>query len=318
LCLFWAALAQAAIWPDQFGGFTKLETKPAPLQDKAIWDECGLQEVEQAGYGSGAGSFFAAAFRLKDPTGAFAAFEWQRPADSRPSPIAALSAESGSQLLLAYGNYLLRFDGAKPEAAALKPFLERLPRLERGSLPALDGYLPSSGLIPSSQRYLLGPESLARFAPQIPPSVAAFHLGAEVQLGRFRSKSDDLTLAIFSYPTPQIAMQRIAAFQKLPGVLAKRTGPLIAAILPPGNPDEAEKLLSQVNYQASISWDQYVPKRRDNIGVIVINSFIIVGIMFCFSVVAGLALGGLRVFYRRRLGLPDRPDLIITLGLQDK
>ena len=38
--------------------------------------------------------------------------------------------------------------------------------------------LPADGLIPNSERYILGPVSLDRFEPRIPPSVAAFHLGS--------------------------------------------------------------------------------------------------------------------------------------------
>ena len=121
-------------------------------------------------------------------------------------------------------------------------------------------------------------------------------------------------MAIFRYPTPQIAMLRIPEFEKLPGVVAKRSGPLVAVIVSPPDPDYAEKLLSQVRYQAEVTRDEYVPTRRDNIGDLVINAFILIGILLAFSVVSGFALGGFRAL-RRRTRHGEEPDAMITLHL---
>ena len=41
-------------------------------------------------------------------------------------------------------------------------------------------------------------------------------------------------------------MQRVLEFQKLPDAVAKRSGPLVAVVLAPKDPDYAENLLSQV------------------------------------------------------------------------
>jgi hypothetical protein len=279
-------------------------------QDKAIWDEYGLEDIKHDGS--------TTIYRLKDPTGAFAAFQWQRPVDSRLSKVAPLAAETPNQLLVAHGNYLVRFDGDKPDATRLKSFLDRLPKVDNGPLPLLSGYLPESDLIPNSERYVLGPESLAKFAPGIPPSVAAFHLGAEAEIARFRSKGGEQSLVIFSYPTPQLARQRVVEFGKLAGVVAKREGPLVAVVLSRDNPDQADRLLAHVKYQAAITWDEYVPTRRDNIGVLVINCITLAGVLLAFCAVAGLAFGGLRAISHRWLGLADTPDPIITLGLRDR
>ena len=125
-----------------------------------------------------------------------------------------------------------------------------------------------------------------------------------------------MKLAIFSYPTPNIARDRLAEMQKLPAAVVKRSGPLVAVILSPPSPDDAERLLSQVRYQASISWSQYVPSRRDNIGDLVINAFILIGVLLAFSTVAGLAFGGLRMLVRR--SRKEDPDAMTVLHLQDR
>ena len=123
-----------------------------------------------------------------------------------------------------------------------------------------------------------------------------------------------MKLAIFNYPTPTIARERLAEMQKLPTAIAKRSGPLVAVILAPPNSDDAERLISQVRYQAAISWDQYVPSRRDNIGDLVINAFIMIGVLLAFSTVAGLAFGGFRVL-ARRVRKEDRDAMtVLNLG----
>ena len=75
--------------------------------------------------------------------------------------------------------------------------------------------------------------------------------------------------------------------------MVKRSGPLVAVILAPPDPDAAERLLGQVRYQADVTRDEYVPTRRDNIGNLVINAFILIGILLAFSLVSGLGVGRL-------------------------
>ena len=180
----------------------------------------------------------------------------------------------------------------------------------------MSGYLPAK-IVPNSERYVTGPVGLAQFDPGIPPSTAAFHLGAEAQLAGFRVPGGEMKLAIFSYPTPQIARERLVDFQRISGAMAKRTGPLVAVILSPANADEAEKLLAQVRYEPSITWDERVPTARDNIGNLVINAFELIGILLIFFTVAGLSVGGLRAILRRA-GPAGEAEAMITLHLSDR
>jgi hypothetical protein len=318
ILLLLPTLATAAIWPDDLGAFHRTSAQPVAFQsNRPIWDEYGFQEGEEAHYEGAGEKFLARAWRFQDSTGAMAAFEWMRLPDSKPSPLGRLAAENSNVVTIAHGNYVLVFVDYHPTTPFLTTVIENLKQVDNSPLPSLIDYLPSPDLVPNSERYVEGPAALHEFAPGIPPSTAAFHLGAEAALGAFRGPGGDLKLAIFNYPTPQIAMQQTPEFQKIAGAMVKRAGPMVAVILSPPNADAAEKLLSLVRYQAAVTLDERVNTRRDNIGNLVINAFILIGILLAFSLVGGLAFGGVRSFLRRG-GRGDAADAMIVLHLQDR
>jgi hypothetical protein len=310
-----AMLGRGAILPETIGPHQRAAVSQPDLADRAVWNEYGLQASESAEYENGASRFTAAAYQLRDSTGAMAAFDWQRPANSTASPAASQAVETSDGLLLAHGSYLLSFKGYKPTAADIDGLTAALKNVDTTSLPALPGFLPLTGLVPNSERYVTGPAAMQRFDPGIPPSVAAFHLGTEGVLATFRGPKGDMTLAIFNFPTPQIAMQKIAEFEKLPGAVAKRSGPLVAVTLNPPDADAAERLLGEVHYQAAVTRDERVTTRKDNIGDLIVNAFELIGILLVFSAVSGLAVGGFRSAFRRFRKTPE-PESVITLHLK--
>jgi len=290
------ALAGAAIWPETVGPYHRTAVSAPALTDQGVWDEYGLKESESAIYENGKVRFTARAYRLQDSTAALAAFDWQRPPDAKPSKLANLAAETANGVVLAHGNYLFSFQGYKPPAAELAAVLDPLRDVDSTPLPTLPGFLPSQGLVSNSERYILGPASLQKFDAGIPPSVAAFHLGAEAQLGTFRTGKADTTLALFNYPTPQIAMAKEQDFQKIGGAVVKRSGPLVAVILSPADPDGAERLLAQVRYEAQVTLTERTPTSVKQVGNMLVNIFVLTGILIVFSIIAGLFVGGFRAF----------------------
>ncbi len=57
---------------------------------------------------------------------------------------------------------------------------------------------------------------------------------------------------------------------------------------------------------------EYVPTRRDNIGDLVINAFILIGILLAFTVVSGFVLGGYRVSGAAADAEPDADVILYT------
>jgi Family of unknown function (DUF6599) len=310
-------LASAAILPDAIGAYHRASTFQPVLVDRQLWGEYGLKSSEAAVYDNGSAKLNVTVWQLQDTTSAMAAFEWQRPAGGKPSAAAELASETPDSLLLVHGNYLIQFAGGQPAKPDLDALRQALKNVDATSLPVLRSYLPWSGLVANSERYVLGPIGLSRFDGAIPPSAAAFHFGAEAQLGVFHSPKGDMTVAIFNYPTPQIAMQQATEIGKIPGAMVKRSGPLVAVTVAPADSDAAERVLGEVRYQASVTRDEYVPTRRDNPGELILNVFVLIGILLAFSVISGLAVGGLRALQRRGKKAEEL-EAMISLHLENR
>lgn len=305
----------AAILPDNIGAFHRTAGSKPALTDRPVWDDYGIKDWETATYENGAAKMSVSARQLQDTTGSLAAFDWQRPADAKPSKLGNLAAETPTSLVWVHGQYLLLFQGDKPSATDLQALAASLKKVDTTQLPVLPSYLPSDNLVPNSERYITGPASLARFDPAISAAVAGFHYGTEAQTGVFHSPKGDMTLAIFNYPTPQIAMEKVSDFQKVAGAVAKRSGPFVAVVIAPADPEMAGRLLGEIRYQAQITRDEYVPTKRDNMGNLLLNICILIGILAVFALVSGLLFGGVR-YLARVLRRGPEPEPMITLHLE--
>lgn len=311
-------VASAAIFPDHIGTFEKGAPTSLTIPDRALFDEFGLEATEQAEYKAEAKHFTATAWRFHDSTGAMAFFEAHRPSGATAAPVLKLIVSTSDGRIFAYGNYVFQLTGDLPPADDLEPLYGQLPRLEQSPLPVLISFLPFTGLIPNSERYVVGPVSLERFEPRISPSAAGFHVGAEAQLGKYNSPKGPLSLAIFNYPTPLVARERLIEFQKIPGAMAKRAGPLVAVTIDPPDLDAAERLLAQVKYEASVTLTQKVPVNEvKGFARTIVNIFVLTGIVGAMCIVAGIAFGGFKVL-ARKMGREVDPDAMITLGLDGK
>jgi hypothetical protein len=312
--LILATTAQAAIWPEQWWEYNRQSIQPVAVTDKTVWDEYGLDLAETAQYDDGKVHFKATGYRLRDSTSALAAFQWLRPGDWRASEVTDLAATNGRDTLFTQGNYLILLEGHLPDAEKMDILYVQLSRMERSSLPPLATYLPAQGLVAGSQRYVIGPASLEKFEPRIPPSIAAFHLGAEAQLGRY---ADGTSLAVFNYPTPAMAKTAIERFRQVPGALAKRSGPMVAVVFSP-NADGAERLLARINYKAFVSWDENPnAPPQENAGDLILGIFRLIGALILAIGAGGLLIGLVKFLGRRYLGWHDHGDPMLQLHIDD-
>ena len=312
------SVALGGIFPDQIGDFKKGPPKTIAVPDQALYDEYGIQATEQAEYTSPVKRFTATAWRFRESTGAMAMFEARRPPGATPSDVAKLSVRTSDGVIFAYGNYVFQLTGAVPPPTQMASIYENLPQLEQSPLPALMTLLPKEGLVPNSERYIVGPVSLERFEPRIAPSVVSFHVGSEGQLGKYRTPKGLLTLVIFHYPSPSLARDRYQEFEKVPGAVARRVGALIAVTIAPPDADAAERVLAQVRYQTNLTWNDKVPVNEiKSTARFILDVFAFAGLLIGLCLVAGVGFGGIRIV-ARKLGRTEDPNAMITLGLRNK
>lgn len=317
LLLFLPALLSAAILPDTIGDWKKGPATRAAVSDQKVWQEYGLQDSETAEYTAGQKKYSISAYRFTDATGAFGAYTEARPKDAQPLQVTDLGAADADTELVLVGNYLFLFKGYQPKPEELNHIVGTVPLYEQSPLPPLPKYLPA-GAEANSERYITGPESLARFAPQISPSTAAFHFNAEAELARYgKAGGKDTTLVLFSYPTMEMARHQLPDFQKVPGAIVKRSGPLVAVALNPSSSDDAEKLLARIRYQAEVTLPEHVPTLKDNPANLFLNIFILCLVLAAFCVLSGLVVGGLRLLLRRA-GASGDGDNMISLHLSGR
>lgn len=312
-----AGTGGAAILPDTIGQWNKGPATAARVTDLKVWQEYGLKDSETASYSSGAMKYSISAYRFDDATGAFAAFDEIRPADAKPVDVSGLGAADGKEEVVAVGNYLFIFNGYRPKPEELNHIVGTVPEYAHSPLPTLPKYLPE-GAEADSERYITGPDSLARFTPEIPPSTAAFHFNAEASLAKYRGKGGkSTTLVVFSYPTMEMARDRIGHFEQIPGAVAKRSGPLVAVALNPSSPDDAERLLAKVKYEAEVTTPEHVPTQKDNPANLFLNIFILCLILAGICVLGGVMVGGFRMLVRRA-GASGDGDNMISLNLSGR
>lgn len=281
--------------------------------NEALWREYGLVQTQV----SQQGKLSFTTYRMKDLTGALAAWEWLRSAKGRACDLAPFCTADGKETVISDDNYVLAFSGVAPTKPQVDAVLTSLPDKHDTSLPAILTFLPRQGLVPDSARYILGPVSLAAFAPELASANAGFDQGAEAQVAAYKLNSTDqpIHLAIFDYPTPEMARLHSVNFKTLGNVHVKRSDVLVAIVFGPTNEAQADALLSRVQYEAKITWNETPPPSPIKPLYRLLMNIMYASIILCLlALTAGLMYAAMRV-YRRKFGTLEADEAMTTLRL---
>jgi hypothetical protein len=346
-----AAAAQAPLLPAQLAGWKQTEWQRVEAPDleridprwAAFLREYGCQRAEQATYLSGKSEFELWVYAMQDRSSAYGAFTLRRivldprmgilrPVAMGEAGVAEVGVGGAGQGLFYQGQYFVRWRSASPP----NELIEHLKDIggPQPSLPTLPGYLPKEGFVENSDRYLLGPLALAEVAPLAPGDWAGFAYGAEAEAGRYRVGPSEATLLLLSYPTPQIASQRLRDFERLfnlngvgdparPLAFAKRSGTLVILVSGVTSGQDAATLLNRVRYETEISWSETSPAQAEpHWTVTMLNLFIGTGLFVVYAFLSALAFAGVRLLIQRLLPgkVFNRPEdtEIICLDLSFK
>ena len=302
------APAGATLLHEALGPFERLEARPYAPPHGDVLEEFGLEEAEEADYRAADGrSVLVRALQFYDDTGAVAAYSWLRPADATEAERGERAVEKGDYVLIHFANYLLSLEGDTPDEEDVELALAYLPRPKPTADPPVLRYVPRDALVPGSGRHILGPVSLERLAPQLAPSVVGFHFGTEGYYGRYATPAGEAEMIVWDYPSNPIARGQIGEFHALQGPVAKQDGPLIAVVLDPPSADEAQRLLARVRYRAEVTQHHQEPKRHESLGNLILDTFILCGLLAGLMVVGGVLVAG-----TRRLAGRFAPDSILA------
>jgi len=288
----------------------------ALADDQAIWREFGLADTQTVKQGAHS----ITAYRMKDPTGALAAWQWQRTADDHACAVTVFCAQNKTRTLINEENYVLAVDGAPLTREHLDSALNALPNRRDTSLPAILTFVPRSGLVPNSSRYILGPESLRAFIPELSGTKPGFNESAEAQTAEYEvndaaGQKARARLAVFYYATPEMARLHAQEFKLLPNIHIKRSGVLVAMVLPGASDAQADTLLSRIEYEARITLNEEPPPSPIKpLYLLLLNIIYLSAVLSLLGLVGGLIYGGMRL-YRRRYGTLEADEAMTTLHL---
>jgi hypothetical protein len=283
--------------------------------DQALWTEYGLVHAGTLQQGQ----LKITTYEMKDPTGALAAWEWQRSPSGKTCDLTPACNQDGNRTVASDVNYLLVIEGAAPRKAQVSEIINALPNKRDSSLPAILTFLPQHGMGANSARYILGPASLGAFAPELASTKPGFENGAEAQVADYRIGKEEkpVRLVLFYYATPEMARIHTANFKRLPGLSVKRSDVLVAVTLPPATREQSDTLLSRVQYEAKITWnDSPPPSPIKPLYQLFWNIIYLSLILAALCLVAGLFYAGMRI-YRRRYGTLEANEAMTTLHLTD-
>jgi uncharacterized protein DUF6599 len=318
------------ILPNEFAGWIMTGSRHAS-KDPAVADavnaallkEYGFTDFEFATYKHDDRKLTVKAARFADTSGAYGAFTYYKMPQMLNEKISDQGASLNERVLFYRGSILVDAVFEKltaMSAADLRELAGVLP-LPSGStrnLPGLPAYLPKTGYVKNTAKYVVGPIGLEKVQAPLSASLVDFRRGAEAVLGTYQTSGGDATLMLINYPTNQIAaehLRRIEADHQqnakqanasdAKSFFAKRTGPIVLIASGSLSQSEGKSLLAAVNYDADVTWNEntYITK-KDNLANLLVNIIILCAILIAFAGVAGLAFGGIRVLVKRIL--PDK------------
>jgi hypothetical protein len=310
-----------------------------PGEAVAVLTEAGLVSVSRRLYTSGSHSLALTLYQLRDSSGAVAAFTYVRARGMISSDLGIRAALARDRGILLSGSAVVEAEGlANVTTADLRALAATLARAaDKTPPPPIPGYLPLTGRLPGSDRYIVGVAGFRAAAAELSrPELTAlaekvgFNAGAEAALARYRDGRGETALLLIEYPTPQFAglhqkhLEAALASSAQPGGLSiRRKGSLLSVVLPGTSAATARALLDGVRFETDLTWNEPSQTATDPPwATTIVKTFVGTGVFLLAAFVFGIAFGGVRVI--TKLFFPgkvfDRRERmqILQLGLASK
>ncbi len=308
----------------------QVNSHPLPLSsvnnyggDPVIEHEYGVKAVELRTYQLGSSANHQTQVLVEpaaDVSSAYGLLTFYQSPDANAEDGIQLAASNAHQTLMARGNNFIRFlhNSESPLLAndyhALLLFVGGS-RPSNSAIKSLPPPMPAKGLIPATEKYLLGLEAARRVLPEFRTDLIGFSQSAEAQLGQYKTENGTATLISISYPTPQMARVRFGAFTDFLGLnrldrgasaFGVRRGSYVFLALNAGDQETANRLLNLFQVTQGVSWDQkYVSERTFTLQLV--HMFFAIFLLTAFLIGACVAVG-LLFFLSKRLAAKFFPE----------
>ena len=278
--------------------------------DAAVELEYGVKSLELRTYKLEKEQAQALVEAAPDATAAYGLMTfYQNPLMTPEKEIQLAVSDSHGTLMARGGNFIrfLRSEGSLLSDADFHALLTFVggSKPSESVLKSLPPPMPPQGLIPATEKYLLGLEAAKRVLPSFRTDLIGFEQAAEAQLGQYKTDRGTATLISISYPTPQMARIRFGSLKNFlnlnqdrgeDSAYGERHGSYVFLVLNAGNQATATGLLKQFQVTQGLSWDQkYTSERSFTLQLIhmilaiflltafLISSCVVVGVLFFLS-----------------------------------
>lgn len=325
--------------PADFAGWHSKPLINPALRNSAILKEYGLKFHEVSSYERADRKILVTAYHFADATGAYGAFTYYRAPSMAKEDFCDDSASDGNHVIFRCTNILLDVQLDKVTAmtpAELRELATDIPRAagNQANLPTLPLHLSEAAR--KNARYILGPLALDQMKGTVNSKLIDFSMSPEVVVGTEQTLDGTGTVVIAQYPTNQIAKLQVQklndwakqqnaewtknqALTQQPATptdtqptrfATRRSGPIVAIVTGPIAEIDARKILEEINYDATVTWNEAAPNAKNNVANLLVNIIYLCFFAVAFMFVLGIAFGGFRIFMKRFFPgkLIDRPE----------
>ena len=334
------AFAQG-ILPTSVSGWTSRGStaNPGPIDNaqSSAFREYGYVSGETQSYVQASNRIEVALYKFKDPSGAYGAYSFLRQPDMAKADLTEHSSASSDRALALAGNFVLDIhaDHIADRERQLKSLVSAVAQHAReGLLPSLWEHLPQENIVPRSDRYILGPQTLNQLfpgnlgdSPGIPEwrgsrsgALSPERAGCGAADRRLPYSSTGAAATCFAAKEIQLERRESGAGSPL---YAKRTITLLAIVAGAPSQADAGNLLSAVHSGTELTWNEPTFQFKEpRIEMMIVGSIVGSGVICLFALIAGISFGGLRLVVKRVMPgkVFDRSEYvqILQLGLGSK
>jgi len=270
--------------------------------EPAVDREYGVKAVEIRTYREGKKSAQAVVEEAPDPSSAYGLFTFYQNETMTPAKGMTLAVVAPEQGYLARGTAFVRV--LRPAKMSDKDFHALLLSIGGASPSAqtmalLPPPLPLKGIVPGSEKYVLGPLAASRALSFFRTDLVGFQQGAELQAATYQIEGQRVNFFLIGYPTLQIANSRYRALTHLLGVnqgsgsgslYGKLKGTYLLMVQNAPSLAVAGKLMDRLSVSQELSWNEPAPGKPIAVQMVhlILGNILLVLVLIAMAVVTGI------------------------------